>query len=526
MKTRFEVHYGDRVVRCCAERPDTLQALFEATLARAAESIVVVSGDKRITYRDLSARARQLAAGLRACGVGQGDRVAMLLNNTPEFLEVFMACAYMGAVLVPMNVRQRAPETQYVLEDCGAAALFFASELAEHLPPLSATPQLRLRVAVGGEVPGETPILDLYGELALSPATVHPEDAACILYTSGTTGRPKGAVLTHLGLVHACLQQREALQLQDGECAILAVPASHVTGLVVVSLVTILVAGRVVLMPAFKAAAFLELAERERLTFTVMVPAMYNLCLLDPTFAERDLSSWRVAGFGGAPMPAATIERLAEIVPQLQLANIYGATESAGPAVIMPLGEGLSHPTAVGRPLPCCDILIMDDEGRQAAPGESGEVWIGGPTVTPRYWGNEEATRANFLQGYWKSGDIGSMDAEGYLSVFDRKKDMINRGGFKIYSVEVENVLARLPGVVEAAVVGRPCPVLGERVHAFISAPTSKLTADVVRAFCAEQLSDYKVPDYVEISPDPLPRNANGKIVKATLRDRILQATA
>lgn len=519
MKIRYETHYGDRVMRCFTERPRSVTELFEASLARAPDRVAIVDEDQRITYRELAARTARLAAGLRAQGVGPGDRIAMLLNNRAEVLEVLLACARIGGVLVPMNVRQRAPETRHMLADSGAAVLVFEAQLAEHLPPPEETPDLRLRVAVGGSVEGAILFEACDGEPEPA-AAVQEDDPAFILYTSGTTGRPKGAVLTHLAVVHTCLHQREWLQLGDDECAILAVPASHVTGLVVVSLTAFLVAGRLAIMPAFKAGRFLELAERERLTFTVMVPAMYNLCLLEESFGSRDLSRWRVAGYGGAPMPEATIEKLAAVLPKLQLANLYGATESAGPAVIMPLGQATARAGAVGAALPCSDILIMDDQGRQVAAGESGEVWIGGSNVTPGYWGNAQATADSFIQGYWKSGDIGSMDADGFLSVFDRKKDMINRGGFKIYSIEVENVLSRIPGVVEAAVVGRPCPVLGERVHAFVCAAADALSAEAVRAFCAERLSDYKVPDFVDISQEPLPRNANGKILKAALREK------
>jgi acyl-CoA synthetase (AMP-forming)/AMP-acid ligase II len=499
--------------------------MFQASVDRAPGSVAIVHGDERITYRELADRVARLAAGLRGRGVEKGDRIAILLNNGPHAIEIFLACAWLGAVLVPMNIRQRAPETEYILEDSGAAVLIFDAEFSQHLPAHDSNPALRLRLQVGGEAAGGILFDSVHAsEPCEAPDFLDEEDPACLLYTSGTTGRPKGAVLTHFGVVHSCLQERDALQLQDGECGIVAAPVSHVTGLIVVSLATLLVAGRLVIMTAFKAARFLELAEREQLTFTVMVPAMYNLCLLDPTFASRRLERWRIAGFGGAPMPEATIEKLATHLPNLKLANIYGATESAGAAVIMPLEEGLAHPDAVGRRLPCVDILIMDDDGREVPRGQSGEVWIGGPNVTPRYWRNEEATRLNFIHGYWKSGDIGSVDADGFLSVFDRKKDMINRGGFKIYSVEVENVLSRLPGVREAAVVGRPCPVLGERVHAVLCAEPDGLSTEAVRAFCAERLSDYKVPDYVDIRSEPLPRNANGKVLKAVLREEILQA--
>jgi len=271
-------------------------------------------------------------------------------------------------------------------------------------------------------------------------------------------------------------------------------------------------------MPVFKARAYLELVEAERVTYTLAVPAIYNLCLLDPEIGRFDLSSWRIGGFGGAPMPEATIKRLAERIPGLTLFNCYGATETTSPVTIMPRGDALAHADTVGKVLPCCDIRIMGDDGHEVPPGQSGELWIAGPMVVPGYWSNPDADAANFLQGYWRSGDIGSIDAEGYVRVFDRKKDMINRAGYKVYSAEVENVLSHHPGIVEAAVVGRPDEVLGERVQAFIVRKDDGVSEAEIRGFCAQRLSDYKVPDRITFLVDPLPRNANGKVLKPELR--------
>ena len=210
----------------------------------------------------------------------------------------------------------------------------------------------------------------------------------------------------------------------------------------------------------------------ERITHTMMVPAMYNLCLLQPGFAQRDLDRWRIGGYGGAPMPVATIDALARALPRLTLVNAYGATETTSPATMMPMGQTRDARRQRGRGAAGADIRVMDDEGREvprrrrpASSGSAGRWWC--PATGPM----PQATAAAFTAGYWHSGDLGSIDAEGYVRVFDRKKDMLNRGGYKIYSVEVENVLMAWPGMVEAAIVGRPCPVLGERVHAFVHAP-------------------------------------------------------
>ena len=228
---------------------------------------------------------------------------------------------------------------------------------------------------------------------------------------------------------------------------------------------------------------------------------MYQLCLLSAALASEDLSAWRIGGFGGAPMPEASIAALAQRLPGLTLINAYGATETTSPATLMPPGRGQPL-DSVGVALPAADIRVMDDDGREIAPGEVGELWIAGPMVVPGYWADAAATAASFTAGHWHSGDIGSVDAQGFVRIVDRKKDMLNRGGFKVYSVEVENVLMAWPGVVEAAVIGRPCPVLGERVHAVVHAPGMVTDEAALRAHCAERL----------------PRNANGKLLKRVLR--------
>jgi len=371
---------------------------------------------------------------------------------------------------------------------------------------------------VAGEGPG-TPFGDLERPRPVPEfAQVAEEDVFCLLYTSGTTGRPKGAKLTHLGVIHSLIHFQHALALGDDETAVLAVPASHVTGLVAILLTMVRVAGTTVMLPEFKARRFLEVAAATGMTYTLMVPAMYNLCLLDPEFARFDLARWRIAGFGGAPMPGATIARLAEALPKLTLVNAYGSTETTSPATVLPLGAIADHPKSVGRVLPCADVVVVDEAGREVPPAVSGELLIGGPMVVPGYWENPETDRTAFVGGFWVSGDIGSKDADGFVEVFDRKKDMINRAGYKVYCIEVESTLALHPAVVECAVVGGPDPVLGERVHAFAWCDGRAAEAADLRAWCAARLSDYKVPDTVTFLDAPLPRNPNGKVLKTALR--------
>jgi acyl-CoA synthetase (AMP-forming)/AMP-acid ligase II len=511
---RHETHYGNRVVRCFAERPAHIDAMFRATVVRNQERNALVLGDERISYRALDATVEAVAGNLAQRGFRKGDRLALLLGNCFEFVYAVLACARTGIIVVPMSIRQRAPETEFILTQCEAAGLIYQGDLAAHLPD-AALPHLR-ECFVVGEGPG-TPFAQLTAPAAAPDVTIAEEDIFSLLYTSGTTGCPKGAMLTHLGTIHSLLHYEQGMALRDGDVSVLAVPASHVTGLVAIVLTMLRVGGGAVLLPAFKARGFLEIAAHERMTHALLVPAMYNLCLLDPDFSVFDLSAWRIGGFGGAPMPQATIERIAATLPDLKLVNVYGSTETTSPVTMLPLGEAATRADTVGKPLACADILVMDEDGREVAPGTSGELWVGGPMVVPGYWRNAEADASAFCGGYWKSGDIGSVDAEGYVRVLDRKKDLINRGGYKIYCIEVESVLARHPDVVECAVIGRPDPVLGERVHAVVVPRTAELREARLKSFCAEALSDYKVPDTIMFM-ESLPRNANGKVQKTALR--------
>ena len=510
---RAEALYGDRVVRCFAERPASLHAMFERSRASRAEHDASVFAGRRWSYAQVGDEADRLSAAFAAQGIAAGERVLMLLSNRPEFLTVLLALQRLGAIAVPVGVREQRPGLAYIANQCGAMAIVFDDELAERVPDSSDSPALSRRISASSLATLANPAQ------AIPPdAPTRETDVAVILYTSGTTGQPKGAMLTHLSIAHSALHFQACMGLGPEDRSALAVPASHVTGLIAIVATMWQVGGAVVIVPEFKADAFVRLMARERVSHTLMVPAMYKLCLLSPVFGAEDLSTWRVGGYGGAPMPVATIDALAEALPGLTLQNAYGATETTSPATMIPAGLTRAHADSVGVPLPAADIRVMDDEGREVAPGSTGELWIGGPMVVPGYWANPQATAREFTAGYWHSGDMGSVDEHGFVRIVDRKKDMLNRGGFKIYSVEVENVLMAWPGVVEAAIVGKPCPVLGERVHAFVHAPTLTPDDAVLKRHCAERLADYKVPESFTWSAEPLPRNANGKVMKRLLR--------
>ena len=518
--TRHEAHFNDRVVRCFAERPQSFHQMFEQALAAHPARRAIVFEGSVLSYEALDAEVGRIAAGLAAEGVARGDRVALFLGNRPAFVSVLLATQRLGAIAVPVGTREQRPGLAYVLRQCGAKAIVFDAALAGIVPETAEAPSLLLRICADGEGAGSLDALGRGRPPLRAAAAVREEDTAVLLYTSGTTGNPKGAMLSHFNIVHSAIHYQACFGLDENDCAGLAVPASHVTGLIAVIAAMLRVGGAMLVFAEFRAEQFVAVAARERMTYTLMVPAMYNLCLMRGGMDSCDLSAWRIGGFGGAPMPPSTVDAMAQKLPGLALVNAYGATETTSPATAMPPGTAVAGNDSVGVALPCATVIAVDDDGVEVAPGVTGELWIGGPMVVRGYWDNPEASAQGFTAGYWHSGDIGSVDAEGYVRIFDRKKDMLNRGGYKIYSAEVENVLMALPGVLEAAVVGRPCPVLGERVHAFVYAPGGGLDAAAVRQHCALRLADYKVPEEVTLTDEPLPRNANGKLMKRILRDR------
>ena len=499
--------------------------MFRRAVERFPEQEAIVGGNgERITYRALNERVDRVAAALAARGLSAGDRIALLVSNDPVFVIALLAATRLNAVTVPLNIREQTPELEFTLNQCGAKIIVHEAGLAARLPAPATVLQLKLRFAVNGDAAGSESFaaLEQPGANKVTPATVNEEDVAVILYTSGTTGTPKGATLTHVNLIHTQLHYVLCMGLRPGARSLLAVPASHVTGLAAIILTMIQCGGCIVMMREFKAKACLELLAKEHVSHSIMVPAMYNLCLLQPDFDAYDLSAFRCGGYGGAPMPEATIATLAKKLPQLVLINAYGSTETTSPTTVMPPGLGATHADSVGQVVPCGDVRVMDDQGREVPRGESGELWIGGPMVVPGYWNNPAATQDSFIGGYWRSGDIGSLDAEGFVRIHDRMKDMINRGGYKVYSAEVENVMSHHPSVVESAVVPVPDPVLGEKVQAFVVRRDANLNVDELRRFCAAHLSDYKVPDFFTLRDEPLPRNANGKVLKRELRDLAL----
>jgi acyl-CoA synthetase (AMP-forming)/AMP-acid ligase II len=482
------------------------------------DRIAFVYGDREWTYREFDARTNQLARSLvEQAGVRRGDRVAALLLNSVEFMEVLFACAKIGAIFAPINFRLAAPEIGFILADLGADVLVLHEQLTAGRTALG-EPGVRVRrvVTVGPEyeellASGEPHPLDM---------DVDPRDIAMIMYTSGTTGRPKGAMLTHGNTAanarNACASMGRGLRETD--VTVTVAPMFHIGGLGVHSLPFVYVGARNVVVPAFDPAGMLELMARERATVQFLVPAMWAALMRVPGFASYDLSALELAVSGGAPTPLLVIDFFTEHGVPFQ--EGFGMTETA-PAVSLLGAEYVKDKAgSIGRALFAVDARIVDADDRDVPTGTVGELVVRGDNVFAGYWMLPEATAEAFRSGWFHTGDLGRMDDEGFLTLVDRKKDMIITGGENVYPVEVEQVLSHCPGLLEVAVIGVPDEKWGETVVAVAAMePGAEVTPDALIAHARERLAHFKCPTRVELV-DSLPRNATGKVLKTELRRR------
>lgn len=519
-----ETHFDGRRVKSYQGRAGTIGELFAETVERFPGCEALKEGERSFTYKELDDAVRRVAAALHfRWGVAKGDRVGIITDNCPEYCITLLAAAKIGAVTVPLNSRFNGDELEYVINDCQVKTLVIDSP---YLPVIDSIrgkiPHVEHFFAISPAGDNYLSWEDLNREVADGgpPAgPVEEEDVAVVMYTSGTTGRPKGAMITHFNLCNNVINVSRTLETKAGERTLVAVPLFHITGTMFQFMHMMSVGGTVVLLRSFKTQSMLELLAREKITFFIGVPTMYVLMLINPHFKELDMSSLKIAAYGGAPMSESTISQLFEHFPGLRLHNTYGATETTGSCTMMPHQQAITRITSIGLPFMVNEIKVMDEKGREFPPGEIGELWIKGPNVVKGYWNNPKATENEFVDGFWRSGDIGRLDQDGYVYLMDRKKDMINRGGEKIFCVEVENAICSHPKVQEASVVGVPDPIFGEQVKAVVvPKPGEEIVAEEIQRYVREKLADFKVPKYVVMS-DELPRNPGGKVIKPLLKN-------
>jgi long-chain acyl-CoA synthetase len=503
----------------------------------------IVQGDRRLTYGEHNTLVRKVAVALLDLGVQPGDRVAVLSANNIEWVVMFWACAVIGAAFVPLNAWWKSEELEFALNDSGARVLFcdpkrwaIVREVVEALPELEHIYVLDLDAPDGRARPG-VELLAADDPGALPDVAVTEDDLLAILYTSGTTGKPKGATITHrqalanlqnmvclgaIAIAHGAAPPRTDIQT----AYLLVVPLFHVTGALATMVPGYAGGGKLVLMPPgkFDADTAMTVIERERVTSIGGVPTVMWRIVEAESFAKYDLSSVNRIGYGGAPAAPELVERIKVAFPQVRdtLSTAYGLTETASVATSNAGAGYFSHPGSVGRAAPTVEIQVVDDEGRPVPTGENGEIVLRGPTIMSRgYFNRPDATEAASLPGGWfRSGDIGYLDEDGYLYLVDRAKDMIIRGGENVYCVEIENVLAEHADVLDVAVVGVPHRELGEEVKAVVQIRSgSATTIEDLRAYCGERLAGFKVPEYMDLRDEPLPRNPAGKVLKSVLRD-------
>ncbi len=480
---------ADDVLRYDVRPPSLVHVLRRAAESDPAREALVEIGGERLNYAQFWERSARIAGGLRAAGIGRGDRVAIRLPNGVPWCLGFFGIQLAGAVAVPVNTRFSDVEVAYVMEDSGA----------------------RFSFEPGQAVPDGAPF---------AVDDLDERELAAIFYTSGTTGFPKGAMTTHenfIANIETCC--RVSIRRPDSSLrTLVSVPLFHVTGCNSQFLFATGLGGTTVIMPAFEVQAFLRAIGEERINAITSVPAIYWLAMHQPNFGEIDTSGVTRVSYGGAPMAPDLVLKIVDAFPNARVGNGFGLTETSAVATYLPHEFARTRPETVGFAAPVCDVRLADVEG------DVGELLIRGQNVVPGYWNKPEATAEAFAVvsgGSWlHSGDMARIDADGFVQIVDRKKDMVNRGGENVYCVEVENALVAHPSVFEAAVMGVPDAVMGEKVGAVVvPRPGSSIDVRELLEFAGTLLADFKIPQFVVVRSEMLPRNPGGKILKKRLRE-------
>ena len=546
--------------------PASLRAVMDMSLAHG-DAVFLVYEDERTTFAEHYRIACTLAHRLRtAFGIEQGDRVAIIMRNLPEWIMAFWAATLAGAIVVPLNAWWSGEELRYGLEDSGSKVAFVDTERAERVRPFLGglstlgamivadehRTERKAPLAVYEPPGGAAPVPEWPFPLAVGTVddaatppdlTIDPEDDATIFYTSGTTGRPKGAVGTHRNICTNLMSLffintrgatrfgRPALETTGEDKAqaafLLSVPLFHATGCHSVMVSNLAAGGKIVMMHHFDPERALQLIERERIGTFGGVPAMVMQVLDSPNFSSFDTSSIRGVSYGGAPAPPDLVRRIREAWPVGQPSNGYGLTETSSVTTSNSGVDYVRKPDSVGVPVAVCDVRVVGPGGVDVPVGEIGELWIQGPNVVVGYWGKDEATAESFGDRWFKSGDLAKVDDEGFVYIVDRAKDMVVRGGENIYSVEVEAVLFEHPDVADVGVIGIPHRELGEEVGAVVVLrPDATTTALELQQHVAARLASFKVPAHIYLREGPMPRSPAGKLLKREIREDVVGTLA
>jgi acyl-CoA synthetase (AMP-forming)/AMP-acid ligase II len=478
----------DAGIKRFADLPSSLVEMLRSSVDEAGDRDAVIELDgPRVTYRELWDRAARVAGGLREAGVRRGDRVAIRHGNTLSWVLAFFGTQLAGGVVVPVNTRFAEPEIDYVVTDAGAKVVLLPDEALPEAVPY------------------------VVEDLALS-------DLAAIFYTSGTTGFPKGAMTTHDNFLTNIENVLRIRKPRNGDPMrnLVSVPLFHVTGCNSQLLPTLADTGTTVVMPVFDVQRFLRAIVEERISVVTTVPAIFWYALTQPNVGDFDLSKVELASYGGAPIAPSLVGQIKNAFGNARVGNGFGLTETSSVSTFLPHEYADTHADSVGFAVPTVDLEVLDPDPATGV----GELLIRGANVVAGYWNKAEATASTFVDGWLHTGDLARVSPEGFTYIVDRAKDMINRGGENVYCVEVENALAAAPGVFEVAVIGVPDDMMGEKVGAvLVPTPGSSIDVPAVMSFARERLADFKVPQFVAVQSEPLPRNPGGKILKRPLRE-------
>jgi long-chain acyl-CoA synthetase len=494
------------------------------------DRLAVVDGDLRMSFAALAERVQRLAGALTALGLGRGDRVALLDWNSHRYLECYYACAHAGLAFMPLNSRLAPRELRYVLEDSAARVLMFSEpflpqfeELRQSGPAIEHVVGLAMPRPIAGIRDYETLVETATPLRAFVPT--ERDETMLVYYTSGTTGEPKGVCLTNGNMLAGAIDPLMFLGITRDDVMVHAGPLFHLaTSWGVWSMPYV---GAVQITHHFDPRKAIALLARERATITALPGAILGMVADLPETRANDLSSLRTIVYGGSPTPMGVLKRAADALPNA-LTHVYGITELAGYVTsLLPeehvfegTPEQLRRTASAGQAVPLVDVRVVDDDGKDVPTGEVGEIVCGGPKVMAGYWRKPEATAAALRKGWYHTGDMGVLDQQRYLTVVDRKKDMIISGGENVYSVEVESVLSTHPDVLEVAVIGVPDERWGEAVTAIIvPRPGVAPSGEALAAFCRGKIAGYKIPKAFDLRSDPLPKTGPGKIAKRVLRE-------
>ncbi len=481
----------------------------------------LIFNNRTFSFKELNQRSNKTANALIELGIAHGDWVGLLMLNSNEFLEIYFAASKIGAVLVPLNVRLSPQELDFILNDCQVSVFFFGSAFEGKVKEMEYTTRARYRICVGSSSLADTISYAEFIRLAENgepDISVDEEDLNVVMYTSGTTGHPKGAMLTHRGMYSACVDLLIGLNYLYPDRCLLLGPFFH-SGSITPLLGHVVRGICTILMDRFEPKTAVRLIQEKRARLMLGVTTIMRMLLQVPDLESYDLDCWEIAILPGSPLPYSLIKEAHDRIGVL-CQNLWGLTEICGPGSLMNIEDILLLPECAGKPYFNVDIRIAGPDGEDLPSDSMGEIAVRCPNIMKGYWNQPEATAEAIQNGWLFTGDMGKLDKDGYLYIVDRKKDMILSGGENVYPAEIERIILEMPGVIDVAVIGVPDEKWGEVPKAFIEMGEKKPPSpEEVIAFCRSKLAGFKVPKRIEYI-DKLPRNPSGKVLKKELRTR------